>query len=129
MAKKTTAEKIATLQKGYTLEGATIELGAAIIDGELHKNAPVRLPLAMMNRHGLVAGATGTGKTVTLHMMAEQLSTAGVPVFLADLKGDLSGLATAATASEKLLARTESIGQGWQGRSFPLEFPAPGGDG
>jgi DNA helicase HerA-like ATPase len=58
----------------------------------------------MMNRHGLVAGATGTGKTVTLHMMAEQLSIAGVPVFLADIKGDLSGLATAATASEKLTA-------------------------
>ena len=100
MAIKSTADKIATIQKGYTLEGPTIELGAAIIDGELRKEAPVRLPLAMMNRHGLVAGATGTGKTVGLHMMAEQLSTAGVPVFLADIKGDLSGLATAATGSE-----------------------------
>ena len=83
----------------------------------------------MMNRHGLVAGATGTGKTVTLHMMAEQLSTAGVPVFLADIKGDLSGLATAATGSEKLLARTESIGQAWSGKTFPVEFLALGGDG
>jgi uncharacterized protein len=129
MANKTTAEKLATLQKGYTLEGATIELGAAIIDGELHKDAPVRLPLSMMNRHGLVAGATGTGKTVTLHMMAEQLSTAGVPVFLADIKGDLSGLATAAAGSEKLTARTEGIGQAWQGRTFPVEFLALGGDG
>ena len=129
MANKTTSEKLATLQKGYTLEGATIELGAAIIDGELHKDAPVRLPLSMMNRHGLVAGATGTGKTVTLHMMAEQLSTAGVPVFLADIKGDLSGLATAATGSEKLTARTEGIGQAWQGRTFPVEFLALGGDG
>ncbi|MCU1541897.1 MAG: hypothetical protein JWM01_2844, partial [Arthrobacter sp.] len=82
MAIKSTADKVATIQKGYTLEGPTIELGAAIIDGELHKDAPVRLPLSMMNRHGLVAGATGTGKTVTLHMMAEQLSAAGVPVFL-----------------------------------------------
>lgn len=129
MATKTTAEKLATIQQGYTLEGATIELGAAIIDGELHKDAPVRLPLAMMNRHGLVAGATGTGKTVTLHMMAEQLSTAGVPVFLADIKGDLSGLATAAAGSEKLKARTDSIGQAWQGRTFPVEFLALGGDG
>src|SRR5688500_7437365 len=118
MANKTTAEKLATIQKGYALDGATIELGAAIIDGELHKEAQVRLPLAMMNRHGLVAGATGTGKTVTLHMMAEQLSTAGVPVFLADIKGDLSGLATAATASEKLTARTASIGQPWAGKAF-----------
>ena len=129
MAIKTTAEKLATIQKGYTLEGATIELGAAIVDGELHKEAQVRLPLAMMNRHGLVAGATGTGKTVTLHMMAEQLSTAGVPVFLADIKGDLSGLATAAAGSEKLKARTDSIGQAWAGKTFPVEFLALGGDG
>jgi hypothetical protein len=129
MANKTTAEKLATIQKGYTLEGAAIELGAAIVDGELHKEAQVRLPLSMMNRHGLVAGATGTGKTVTLHMMAEQLSNAGVPVFLADIKGDLSGLATASTGSEKLKARTESIGQVWQGKTYPVEFLALGGDG
>ena len=126
MATKTTAEKLATIQQGYTLEGATIELGAAIIDGELHKDAPVRLPLAMMNRHGLVAGATGTGKTVTLHMMAEQLSTAGVPVFLADIKGDLSGLATAAAGSEKLTARTQSIGQDVAGEDLPGGIPRPG---
>jgi uncharacterized protein len=129
MANKTTAEKLATIQQGYTLDGPAIELGAAIVDGELHKEAQVRLPLAMMNRHGLVAGATGTGKTVTLHMMAEQLSTAGVPVFLADIKGDLSGLATAAAGSEKLAARTEGIGQAWQGKAFPVEFLALGGDG
>src|SRR6476661_235805 len=129
MAIKSTADKVATIQKGYTLEGPTIELGAAIVDGELHKDAPVRLPLSMMNRHGLVAGATGTGKTVTLHMMAEQLSTAGVPVFLADIKGDLSGLATAAAGSEKLKARTDSIGQPWSGKTFPVEFLALGGDG
>jgi uncharacterized protein len=129
MANKTTAEKLATIQKGYTLEGATIELGAAIVDGELHKEAQVRLPLSMMNRHGLVAGATGTGKTVTLHMMAEQLSAAGVPVFLADIKGDLSGLATAAAGSEKLKARTDSIGQAWAGKTYPVEFLALGGDG
>ncbi|MBM7794672.1 DNA helicase HerA-like ATPase [Paenarthrobacter ilicis] len=125
----TTAEKLATIQQGYTLEGATIELGAAIVDGEVHKEAQVRLPLAMMNRHGLVAGATGTGKTVTLHMIAEQLSTAGVPVFLADIKGDLSGLATAATASEKLTARTSALGQDWSAKNFPVEFLSLGGDG
>ncbi|MBO1269841.1 helicase HerA-like domain-containing protein [Arthrobacter cavernae] len=129
MANKTAAEKLATIQEGYTLQGATIELGATIVDGEVHKEAQVRLPLAMMNRHGLVAGATGTGKTVTLHMMAEQLSTAGVPVFLADIKGDLSGLATAATANEKLTARTESLGQPWEGKVFPVEFLSLGGDG
>jgi len=83
----------------------------------------------MMNRHGLVAGATGTGKTVTLHMMAEQLSTAGVPAFLADIKGDLSGLAMAAPGSDKLKARTDTIGQTWAGKTFPVEFLALGGDG
>ena len=129
MAIKSAADKVATIQKGYTLDGATIELGAAVVEGELYKDAPVRLPLAMMNRHGLVAGATGTGKTVTLHMMAEQLSSAGVPVFLADIKGDLSGLATAAAASDKITARTDSIGQAWAGKTFPVEFLALGGDG
>ena len=120
MANKSTADKVATIQKGYALEGATIELGAAIVDGELHKDAPVRLPLSMMNRHGLVAGATGTGKTVTLHMMAEQLSAAGVPVFLADIKGDLSGLATPATASDKLTARIEGTKDG---KTRGIDFP------
>src|SRR4051794_3952646 len=129
MAMKSTADKVATIQAGYALVGPAIELGVAIVDGELRRDAPVRLPLAMMNRHGLVAGATGTGKTVTLHMMTEQLSNAGVPVFLADIKGDLSGLATAATGNEKLLARAEGIGQEWSGRAYPVEFLALGGDG
>lgn len=126
---KSTAEKVAALQKGYTFEGAAIALGAAIIDSEVHPEAQVSLPLGMMNRHGLVAGATGTGKTVTLHLMAEQLSSAGVPVFLADIKGDLSGLATPGTGSEKLLARTRAIGQDWAASSFPVEYLALGGDG
>src|SRR4029453_5244856 len=110
MATKRPADMLSTIQQGYALQGAAIELGAAIVDGELPKDAPVRLPLAMMNRHGLGSGATGTGKAVPLHMIAEQLSTAGVPVFLADIKGDLTGLATAATPSEKLTARTQSLG-------------------
>ncbi|GAB2732940.1 helicase HerA-like domain-containing protein [Sinomonas soli] len=126
---KSTAEKVAALQKGYTFEGATIALGAAIVDGEVRPEAQVALPLGMMNRHGLVAGATGTGKTVTLHMMAEQLSSAGVPVFLADIKGDLSGLAAPGSGGEKLLARTRGIGQDWAAASFPVEYLALGGDG
>jgi DNA helicase HerA-like ATPase len=129
MANKTTAEKLATIQKGYTLEGATIELGAAIIDGELHKEAQVRLPLAMMNRHGLVAGATGTGKTVTLHMMAEQLSTAGVPVFLADIKGDLSGMASPGEPNDRITTRSADIGMEWQPTAYPTEFFTLGGQG
>lgn len=129
MATKSTAETIAALQQGYTFAGPSIGLGAALVDGELHKEAQISLPLGMMNRHGLVAGATGTGKTVTLHMMAEQLSGAGVPVFLADIKGDLSGLATAGTASDKLTARTQSLAQEWSAKAFPVEFLSLGGVG
>lgn len=129
MVTKSTAEKLSTIAAGYTFAGPTIALGAAKVDDDVHKEAQVSLPLSMMNRHGLVAGATGTGKTVTLHMMAEQLSTAGVPVFMADIKGDLSGLATAGAASDKLTTRTQSIGQDWAAKSFPTEFLALGGDG
>jgi DNA helicase HerA-like ATPase len=83
----------------------------------------------MMNRHGLVAGATGTGKTKTLQLMAEQLSSNGVAVFAADIKGDLSGIALPGASSEKLLARTQKIGQQWTGHGFPTEFYALGGEG
>jgi DNA helicase HerA-like ATPase len=82
-----------------------------------------------MNRHGLVAGATGTGKTKTLQLMAEQLSAAGVPVFLADIKGDLSGLATAGVPNEKVTARAADVGQAWRPRSSPTEFLSLGGRG
>ncbi|MDQ2662054.1 MAG: DUF853 domain-containing protein, partial [Actinomycetota bacterium] len=86
-------------------------------------------PLAMTNRHGLVAGATGTGKTRTLQVLAEQLAANGVAVFAADIKGDLSGLATPGEGNEKLLKRTEGIGQAWQAASFPVEFFSLGGIG
>ena len=83
----------------------------------------------MLNRHGLVAGATGTGKTKTLQLMAEQIAAAGVPVFAADVKGDLSGLGAAGEENEKLLARTEKLGQEWQGTACRTEFYALGGQG
>jgi uncharacterized protein len=83
----------------------------------------------MVNRHGLVAGATGTGKTKTLQLMAEQLSAAGVAVFAADIKGDLSGVSQPGEESEKLLARTKMIGQEWTASGFPTEFYALGGQG
>ena len=89
----------------------------------------MQIPLSMLNRHGLVAGATGTGKTKTLQLMAEQISPAGVPVFAADIKGDLSGIASPGQASEKLLARTTKIGQDWQPQACPVEFFALGGQG
>nr|WP_255443504.1 helicase HerA-like domain-containing protein [Tessaracoccus sp. MC1679] len=92
-------------------------------------DAKIRIPLAMFNRHGLVAGATGTGKTVTLQVLAEALSNAGVPVFAADIKGDLSGMASPGSPSEKLLARVAKQGQDWQPKAFPCEFYALGGEG
>lgn len=98
-------------------------------DAETLTETPIRIPLGMLNRHGLVAGATGTGKTKTLQLLAEQLSAAGVPVFAADIKGDLSGLATPGTESEKLTARASSVGQTWQARGFPVEYFALGGEG
>jgi DNA helicase HerA-like ATPase len=71
---------VAAVQQGYSFDGPALELGALVVDGKARPDAPVRIPLAMVNRHGLVAGATGTGKTKTLQLMAEQLSAAGVPV-------------------------------------------------
>ncbi|HXD27550.1 MAG TPA: helicase HerA-like domain-containing protein [Arthrobacter sp.] len=129
MAKNTAEQQAEKISSGYTFEGGSITLGAALVDGQVHREAHVRLPLKMMNRHGLVAGATGTGKTITLQVMAEQLSTAGVPVFLADVKGDLTGLSTPGAASDKLLARTQSVGMDWQAASFPVGYYSLGGSG
>jgi DNA helicase HerA-like ATPase len=118
---------------GYAFDGVAIEMGA-LLDGTPPDLVPVpsaqiRIPLAMLNHHGLVAGATGTGKTKTLQVLAEQISAHGVPVFAADIKGDLSGIATAGTPDDKLLARTRSIGQDWQPVASPTEYYALGGVG
>src|SRR4051812_36197621 len=82
-----------TIRDAYASEGPAVDLGRGVHEGALAPEAAVRLPLATMNRHGLIAGATGTGKTKTLQLIAEQLSAQGVPVFAADVKGDVSGLA------------------------------------
>ena len=89
----------------------------------------MRLPLATLNRHGLVAGATGTGKTKTLQLVAEQLSAAGVPVVLADVKGDLSGLAAAGEANDKVSKRSQELGDDWAGTAFPVQFLSLGTGG
>ncbi|WP_246099849.1 helicase HerA-like domain-containing protein [Tessaracoccus rhinocerotis] len=121
-------EVISAVKEGYAFEDEAVQLGVLEADGPV-VDAPVRIPVSMFNRHGLVAGATGTGKTVTLQVMAEALSNAGVPVFLADIKGDLSGMATPGAGGEKLLARTSANGQPWEARAFPCEFYALGGQG
>jgi DNA helicase HerA-like ATPase len=123
------ADAVATIEAGYSFDAPALEMGA-LVNGEPIPAAQIRIPIAMVNRHGLVAGATGTGKTKTLQVLAEQLSAAGVPVFAADIKGDLSGIATApGTGDPKLLARTQSIGQNWTPQASPTEYYSLGGMG
>ena len=114
---------------GYRFEGPALELGGLMLDAESLADVRIRIPLGMLNRHGLVAGATGTGKTKTLQLLAEQLSAHGVPVFAADIKGDLSGISVPGEPSDKLTARTSSVGQQWTATGFPTEFYAIGGEG
>jgi hypothetical protein len=112
----------ADIAAGYTTTGAALELGTVVIDGNVDPSARVRIPLAMLNRHGLVAGATGTGKTKTLQNLAEQLSAAGVPVVMADIKGDLSGLCRPGDTSDRTKARAVETGDDWAPTPFPVEF-------
>jgi hypothetical protein len=114
---------------GYAFEGAALELGALKVGRDEVADVPIRIPLGMVNRHGMVAGATGTGKTVTLQLLAEQLSAHGVPVFAPDIKGDLSGISVAGKGGAKIDERAASVGQEWQGRGFPVEYYALGGQG
>ena len=116
------------IRAGYQMEGAALEMGA-LVNGDAMPDVQIRIPLAMTNRHGLVAGATGTGKTRTLQGLAEQLSANGVAVFAADIKGDLSGVATPGEGNDKLLKRTAGIGQDWTPASFPVEYYSLGGVG
>jgi DNA helicase HerA-like ATPase len=123
------ADLAAEVRAGYAFDGPVLDLGALVVDGACDATAQVRIPLGMLNRHGLVAGATGTGKTKTLQVLAEQLSAAGVPVFLADIKGDVSGMSAPGAANEKISARAAEIGQEWQPAAYPVEFYALGGRG
>src|SRR6059036_1718711 len=125
MAKKkaaTASEHVDVVRAGYTFDGPSIDLGALVIDGKANPDVQVRLPLSMMNRHGLVAGATGTGKTKTLQLMAEQLSAAGVAVFAADIKGDLSGISQPGQPSDGVTRRAGELGIDWSPSGFPVTF-------
>ena len=115
--------------QAYATEGAVIDLGRGVHEGALSPEAVVRLPLATMNRHGLIAGATGTGKTKTLQLITEQLSAQGVPVFVADVKGDLSGLAEPAEAGGPAEKRMGDLGLPFSPTAFPVEFLSLGGIG
>jgi len=110
------------IQDGYTFKGRFINMGGAMLDGEVVPEAMVRLPLKMMNRHGLIAGATGSGKTKTLQILAEQLSSEGVPVLLMDVKGDLSGIAVPSEGHVKIDERHKKIGIPFEAGDSPVEF-------
>lgn len=113
---------IQSINKSYTTSLPSIYLGAGVLDGEIISEAKVNLPLRMMNRHGLVTGATGSGKTRTLQLMAEQLSAAGVPVFMPDMKGDLSGMAKAGETNPKIQERAAALGINYSPSEFPVEL-------
>src|SRR5512136_54123 len=113
---------LAAVRAAFPWSQGSLTLGAVVHHGACHPEPLVTLPTAMTNRHGLIAGATGTGKTKTLQLIAEQLSTAGVPVFMADLKGDLSGVAAPGEANEKISQRASDTGYAWAARGFPVEF-------
>ena len=113
---------IDSINKSYSLNPPAIHLGAGVLGGEILPGAKVNLSLRMMNRHGLVTGATGSGKTRTLQLIAEQLSVAGVPVFMPDIKGDLSGLSKEATPNGKIIERATALGITYKPSGFPVEL-------
>lgn len=113
---------IQAIQNGYQTKGPCITLGAAMLDKQVFSEAKVTLPLKSINRHGLIAGATGTGKTITLQILAECLSEQGVPCLMMDLKGDLSGLAQASEGHPKIDERHESIGIPFHPKAFPVDM-------
>ncbi len=110
------------IKEGYTFEGESIIVGGAMLNGDTIPGLFVRVPLETMNRHGLIAGATGTGKTKSLQVLAEQLSDQGVPVVLMDIKGDLSGLAQPSPGHPKIDERMQKIGLPFTPKGYPVEF-------
>jgi DNA helicase HerA-like ATPase len=120
---------VESVRLGYSFGGPSVDLGALVVEGTVRSDVTVRVPLSLLNRHGLIAGATGTGKTKTLQLLAEQLSAHGVAVFLTDVKGDLSGVASPGLPNETIIGRAQEVGQRWQPAAAPVEFYALGGEG
>ena len=122
-------EFAARITAAYATDGPAVQLGRGVLGGAALPDAVVQLPAAMCNRHGLIAGATGTGKTRTLQLMAEQLSALGVPVFAADIKGDLGGLTRAGEPGDRVTKRAEELEVEWKPQGCPVEFMSLGGIG
>ena len=113
---------IQSIKDGYTFKGESVKIGAAVLDGEVVAEAGIYLPLKTMNRHGLIAGATGTGKTKTLQMISEYLSDASVPVLVMDIKGDLSGIAAMGLVNDKVKDRYQKLNMEYKPAVFPAEL-------
>lgn len=114
-----TAKFLDTVKNGYAFKGESFKIGAAMLDGEVVPGADIFIPLKTMNRHGLIAGATGTGKTKTLQVLAERLSEASVPVLMMDIKGDLSGIAAAGTENGNITDRCKKINVEFKPSAYP----------
>ena len=110
------------IKAGYTFKGEAYKIGCGILDGEVVSSAAVLLPLKTMNRHGLIAGATGTGKTKTLQVLSEILSDASVPVVMMDIKGDLSGIAAAGLVNDKINERVQKLSLEFKPGAYPTEL-------
>ncbi len=110
------------IKSGYSFKGETFKIGSAILDGEVIPEAEIFLPLKTMNRHGLLAGATGTGKTKSFQMIAEGLSDASVPVLLMDIKGDLSGIGAAGTVNDKISERYQTLKMEYKPHAYPVDL-------
>ena len=115
-------EFIKSINEGYSCKGKSIILGGPVFDGESASGIQVKIPLSTLNRHGLVAGATGTGKTKTLQVIAESLSDQGISCLMMDIKGDLSGLAAPGEPNNKISERHARIGNTWEPSAFPVEL-------
>ena len=117
----TASDFLSTINEGYSFKGDHFKIGCAMLNGEVVQGADISIPLRMLNRHGLIAGATGTGKTKTLQLLSEYLSDASVPVVLMDIKGDLSGIAAAGTVNDKINERVKLLNINYTPTAFPVE--------
>jgi DNA helicase HerA-like ATPase len=113
---------IKSIKEGYTFKGESFTLGAAMLDGEVIPEAHIKVPLKTLNRHGLIAGATGTGKTKTFQMVAENLSSCGIPVLMMDIKGDLSGIAAEGSTNSSIEDRSKKTGIPFTPQKFPVDL-------
>ena len=117
-----TSKFLDTVKAGYSFKGEAIKIGCAVLDGNVVSGADVLIPLKTMNRHGLIAGATGTGKTKTLQVLCEILSDASVPVLMMDIKGDLSGIAAAGVSNDKIVDRSAKLEIAFKPAAYPTEL-------